>query len=129
MKINETPIDMPDIDDKVQEIIDFEKDLYQPTREIKKLNKKKRKKTLTNVEVQPKKIKLSKVEDSKLKKKKSLNSWVETDLTPEEIPINVNNSCKESVNGNSSTDPDMENVINSTTGELSKPVFVSTKTN
>lgn len=122
MKINETPIDMPDIDDKVQEMVDFEKDLYQSTRDLKKLNKKKRKKALlsNNVDVQPpaaKKMKLSKVDsDAKLKKKKSVDSWVETDLTPEEISINGNSSCAETING-STTDHGMENVINSTTGK------------
>lgn len=114
MKINEASIDMPDIDDKVEEMNDFEKDLFGPSREIKRLNKKKRKRTLSNPEVQPKKIKLSKVEDTKLKKKKLVNSWVETDLTPEEISINV--SKMRHLNG-SSTNPEMENVINSTTGK------------
>ncbi len=117
MKINETPIDMPDIDDKAQEFIDFEKDLYEPSREIKKLNKKKRKKVLTNTEVQPKKIKLSKVEDSKLKKKKLVNTWVETDITPEEISVNVSNSSQSVTMNGGSSDPEMENVINSTTGK------------
>jgi len=74
------------------------------------------KKTLTNVEVPTKKVKVSKGENSKQKKKKLVNCWVETDLTPEEIPINVSTSCQESFNGSSSTDADMENVINSTTG-------------
>lgn len=121
MKINETPIDMPDIDDKAQEMDDFETDLYQSSRDIKKLNKKKRKKVLSGAEPlppPPKKAKLCKVDDTKLKKKKPVETdqWVETDLTPEEISVDVSNACPDqSVNG--SADPDMENVINSTTGK------------
>lgn len=118
MKINETPIDMPDIDDKVQEMNDFEDDLYESSREIKKLNKKKRKRVLANAEVvPPKKIKLSKVDDTKLKKKKLVNSWVETDLTPEEISSNVTKSGPDACNGRAA-EPEMDSVINSTTGKV-----------
>ncbi|XP_037049096.1 ribosomal RNA processing protein 1 homolog isoform X2 [Bradysia coprophila] len=120
MKINETPIDMPNIEDKAQEMIDFETELHQPSRDIKKLNKKKRKKVLSGAEVvQPaKKAKICKVDDPKLKKKKSVETdqWVETDLTPEEISVDVSNSCPDQSMNGSSADPDMENVINSTTG-------------
>lgn len=119
MKINEQPIDMPDIDDKVQEMNDFEDDLFEASREIKKLNKKKRKRVLSNAEVvPPKKIKLSKVDDTKLKKKKLVNSWVETDLTPEEISSNVTNKSGSDACNGSSAEPEMENVINSTTGKV-----------
>lgn len=121
MKINQIPIEMPDITEKVQEMDDFENELYQSTRDIKKLNKKKRKKALTNTDLQPKKMKLSKIDsDIKLKKKKLVNSWVETDSTPEEISINGSNSYHETIIG-SSSDNRTENVINSTTGKKMFP--------
>lgn len=107
---------MPNNQDKAQEDIDFKKNLQEPTKDFKKLNKRKRKKTFNNVEVQPKRIKLSKVEDTKLKKKKLVNSWVETDLTPEEAFNNVIISGQEHFNG-SHTIPQTENAIKSETGE------------
>ncbi|KAJ6637031.1 Ribosomal RNA processing protein 1 like [Pseudolycoriella hygida] len=115
MKINETSIDMPHIDDKVQEMIDFEEELYQTGRDVKTLNKKKRKKTLSNTEVQSKKVKLSKPEDSKQKKRKLVDSWVETKLTPEEIATDVSSTCKTSSNG-TLKQTKTKNVINSATG-------------
>lgn len=126
-------MDMPDINDKVQEMIDFETDLYQPSREIKKLNKKKRKRTLTNVEVQPKKMKLSTVNDSKygvspkkvklpslndakLKKKKDCQSWDEIELTPDEI-IEDERLARHTLNGSSPGAKETENLKQSATGK------------
>lgn len=124
MKINEKQLDMPNIDNKVQEMIDFENNLYQSTKEMKKMNKKKRKRTLAHTEVPLKKMKVEEIKGSKPKKKKMMNRWVETDLSPDEIPINASHtndvsatSTKHFFNGNGCSGAETENVINSTTGK------------
>ncbi|KAJ6638831.1 Ribosomal RNA processing protein 1 like [Pseudolycoriella hygida] len=85
MKINEKTTELPNRDEDNEEWSEFKNNLLDPVRNVKKVNKKKRKRLSSNVEVAAKKIKLSKVEDTKLKKRKLINSWVETDLTPEEM--------------------------------------------
>lgn len=95
-------------------MVDFEKELHQPSTGTDKLNKKKRAKVSDGLEVQStKKIRLCKVADSKLNKKKQMDQWMITDVTPDEIAVVVSNSCPDQ--STTSADLNIENVINSTT--------------
>lgn len=104
--INDLELDNVDENKIGAEMIGLETNVYQPVKVIQKLNKNKRMKSITDMEVQTKKIKLCEVEKLKVRKMEHID--VEVDLMPVELPIIVNNSCQDSFN--SSTNSENENI-------------------
>lgn len=78
LKIDRDEIVRPDIEEKVVEMMEFENELYGKQRELKKLNKRKRKKIVADVklydEFQAKSDKVAKI-------KQVANAWTEEDIT------------------------------------------------
>lgn len=80
IKVDRDEIELPDIEEKANEFIEFENELYGEQRELKKLNKRKRKKIVSDAklfdEFQAKSNKVAKI-------KFEANSWTEEDITDE----------------------------------------------
>lgn len=78
IKIDRDEIERPDIEKKVEELLEFENELYGKQRELKKLNKRKRKKIVADAklydEFQAKSDKVAKI-------KQVANAWTEEDIT------------------------------------------------
>lgn len=81
IKVDRDELGVPDVDDKAVDLLEFESDLYGKQRELKKLNKRKRKRIVNNSilydEFQAKSNKIAKI-------KHDANVWKEEDNTVEE---------------------------------------------
>lgn len=80
IKIDRDELQVPDIEEKATELIEFENELYGKQRELKKINKRKRKKIVSDQalfdEFQAKSNKIAKI-------KQDANVWKEEDITEE----------------------------------------------
>lgn len=80
IKIDRDEVELPDIEEKAAEFMEFENELYGEQRELKKMNKRKRKKIVSDAklfeEFQAKSSKVAKI-------KLEANSWTEEDITDE----------------------------------------------
>lgn len=78
IKVDRDEIELPDIEEKAAELLEFENELYGEQRELKKMNKRKRKKIVSDAqlfeEFQAKSNKVAKI-------KLEANSWTEEDNT------------------------------------------------
>lgn len=91
---------MPSIDDKVKEFIEFENELLGKTKELKRLNKKKRKRSLVEsladnkknqkIKKSPKPKMLTKVEKSKI------NNWTEEDIVVPKLNVKASSPVVDS---------------------------------
>lgn len=81
IKIDRDEIELPDIEEKAADLLEFENDLYGKQRELKKLTKRKRKQIVSNTklfdEFQSKSAKVAKI-------KHQANTWTEEDLCVDE---------------------------------------------
>lgn len=81
IKVDRDELGVPDIDEKADELIEFEQELYGKQRELKKLNKRKRKKIVSNAnlfdEFQAKSNKIARI-------KNTVNVWTEEDIATEQ---------------------------------------------
>lgn len=87
LKIDREDLQLPDTEDKAIEIMAFEDKLLEKTRALKKVNKRKRKKILASepsqsAEFQSKSNKMAKI-------KHNANTWMEEDMTPDDVDSNV----------------------------------------
>lgn len=81
LKVDRDELELPDIDSKAEEMVEFERELFGETRELKKLNKRKRKRILSNPDLFDEfKAKSNKI----AKMKHDANKWTEEDITPDE---------------------------------------------
>lgn len=81
IKVDRDELGVPDIDEKADELIEFEQELYGKQRELKKLNKRKRKKIVANAnlfdEFQAKSNKIARI-------KNTVNVWTEEDIATDQ---------------------------------------------
>lgn len=82
LKVKRDGLELPDVDEKVNELVEFENDLYGKTRELKKMTKRKRKKIVSDEklydEFQAKSNKIAKI-------KTEANAWTEEDISEESM--------------------------------------------
>ncbi|XP_055322739.1 ribosomal RNA processing protein 1 homolog isoform X2 [Sitodiplosis mosellana] len=80
IKIDRDELEVPDVEEKAEELLEFENELYGKQRELKKINKRKRKKIVSDQtlfdEFQAKSSKIAKI-------KHDANLWTEEDITEE----------------------------------------------
>lgn len=80
LKVTRDDLELPDVDEKADELVEFENELYGKQRELKKINKRKRKKIVSNKdlfdEFQAKSNKIAKI-------KHEANVWKEEDISVE----------------------------------------------
>lgn len=95
LKVDRSKLEMPDIDEKIHELDEFEQEMYGEQRSLKQLTKRKRKRIVANQDLfddfQAKSNKIAKI-------KHDANAWVEEDVSPEELlkgPV-----CKEYLTSN-----------------------------
>lgn len=82
IKIDRDELEVPDVEEKAEELIEFENELYGKQRELKKINKRKRKKIVSDQtlfdEFQAKSDKIAKI-------KQDANVWTEVDIIEENV--------------------------------------------
>lgn len=82
IKVDRDGLEVPDVEEKAEELLEFENELYGKQRELKKINKRKRKKIVSNQalfdEFQAKSNKIAKI-------KQDANAWTEEDITEETV--------------------------------------------
>lgn len=92
IKVDRDELELPDVEEKASEFIEFENELYGKQRELKKLNKRKRKKIVSDAnlfdEFQAKSNKVAKI-------KHEANAWTEEDITEESATKQVISQPKE----------------------------------
>lgn len=95
INIDRDELEMPSIEDKAQELLEFEENLYGTQRKLKQMNKRKRKRTIASAdaleELNERSSKISKI-------KNEANSWIEEDM-PQNSSFNTDVEENEVTNG------------------------------
>lgn len=128
LKVKRDELELPDAEDKAIEMMEFEEDLYGETRELKKLNKRKRKKILSNPELYEEFSKTMNAKKPKLIHNNS-NVWNEEDVVDEySYPSNgISKKTNKKLNtSNGFTESDLEPVVNDGQKKHSKSFKEST---
>lgn len=92
LDIDRDELKVPDVDEKAEELLEFENELYGKQRQLKKINKRKRKKIVSNQdlfdEFQAKSNKIAKI-------KHKANAWTEEDIVADEVVVAENDIVAE----------------------------------
>lgn len=84
LKVDRDEIELPDVDEKAAELLEFENDLYGKQRELKRLTKRKRRRIVSDAklfdEFQAKSEKVAKI-------KNQANTWTEEDISVEDSEV------------------------------------------